>query len=125
MALDRGAASEDGGTLVISTGGDPDILFPPLTSTIPGKIINDLVFDHLAEIGDSLNTVGDAGFEPRLARSWEWARDSLSIAFHLDPAAKWHDGIPVSASDVQFTHRVYSGRPPAPLSPRLSRASIR
>ncbi|MBA3340247.1 MAG: peptide ABC transporter substrate-binding protein [Gemmatimonadaceae bacterium] len=129
MALDRGAASEDGGTLVISTGGDPDILFPPLTSTIPGKIINDLVFDHLAEIGDSLNTVGDAGFEPRLARSWEWARDSLSIAFHLDPAAKWHDGIPVSASDVQFTHRVYSdsasGSPFASVVASIDSVSVR
>lgn len=126
---DGAADSEDGGTLVISTGGDPDILFPPLTSTIPGKVINDLVFDHLAEIGDSLNTVGDAGFEPRLARSWEWARDSMFIAFRLDPAAKWHDGVSVSAGDVRFTHRVYSdsanGSPFASVVANIDSVSVR
>jgi len=100
--------SLNGGTLVISVGGDPDLLLPPLTATTPGRLVNALVYDRLAEIGDSLNTVGDRGFEPRLARTWEWAGDSLSIAFNLDPKARWHDGKPVRASDVRFTHRLYT-----------------
>ncbi|MEA2763479.1 MAG: peptide/nickel transport system substrate-binding protein [Gemmatimonadaceae bacterium] len=29
--------------------------------------------------------------------------DSLSIAFHINPRAKWHDGQPVRSSDVRFT----------------------
>ncbi|MEO8193913.1 MAG: peptide ABC transporter substrate-binding protein [Gemmatimonadales bacterium] len=97
-----------GGTLVISVGGDPESLLPPVSSTVPSKILGDLVYDHLAEIGDSMNTVGDAGFRPRLAKSWSWAADSLSIAFNLDSAARWHDGIPVRATDVRFTWQVYS-----------------
>ncbi|MEO7368866.1 MAG: hypothetical protein ABIZ36_12980, partial [Gemmatimonadaceae bacterium] len=60
------SAGENGGTLVISIGGDPDMLFPPLTETTSGQIIEDLVYDKLAEIGDSLNTVGDGGFQPSL-----------------------------------------------------------
>ncbi|HZK78426.1 MAG TPA: hypothetical protein VFC35_05910, partial [Gemmatimonadaceae bacterium] len=64
---------ENGGTLVISVGGDPDLLFPPLSATTPAKIVDDLVYDRLAEIGDSLNTFGDAGFKPQLAKSWMWA----------------------------------------------------
>ncbi|HEX2723093.1 MAG TPA: peptide ABC transporter substrate-binding protein [Gemmatimonadaceae bacterium] len=100
--------SAAGGTLVISVGGDPESLLPVLASTVPAKIISDLVYDRLAEIGDSLNTVGDQGFEPRLAKSWSWASDSLSIAFHLDPAARWHDGKPVHSDDVLYTWRVYS-----------------
>jgi len=97
-----------GGTVVISSSGDPESLLPPISSTVPGKIIGDLVYDHLAEIGDSLNTAGDAGYVPRLAKSWQWSGDSLSIAFHLDPAARWHDGQPVRANDVRFTHQLYS-----------------
>lgn len=93
-----------GGTIVISASADADILFPPLTLSIQGKQINDQIFDVLADIGGSLNTVGDAGFKPRLARSWRWGRDSLFIDFALDPKARWHDGAPVRAEDVRFTY---------------------
>ena len=31
------------------------------------------------------------------------AQDSLSIAFELDPSARWHDGQPVRANDVRFS----------------------
>ena len=102
------SASDIGGTFVISVGGDPETLFPPLASTTTGQIVGDLVYDRLAEIGDSLNTVGDSGFQPRLAKTWDWAADSLSIAFHIDPSARWHDGRAVRASDVAFTHRIYA-----------------
>ncbi|HVF41168.1 MAG TPA: peptide ABC transporter substrate-binding protein [Gemmatimonadaceae bacterium] len=127
---DKSAAStEHGGTLVVSVGGDPDLLLPPLTSTVTGKIINDLVYDRLAEIGDSLGTVGDVGFEPRLARAWQWASDSLSVAFQLNPDARWHDGVPVRASDVRFTHRLYSdprtGSPFAALIGNIDSVSVR
>jgi peptide/nickel transport system substrate-binding protein len=106
-ASDKSATGPGSGTLVISTGGDPNSLFPPLVSTIQGRQITDLVYDRLASLGDSLNTIGDGGFIPGLARSWTWSADSLSIAFHLDPRAKWHDGVPVTASDVRFTLAAY------------------
>ena len=112
-------AATPGGTLVIASAGEPDVLFPPLVATITGKQIGDLVYDHLADIGNSLNTVGDADFKPHLAKSWTWSPDSLSIQFHLDPAAKWHDGVPVRASDVAFTYSIYkdsaTASPSAPL----------
>ncbi|HEX6575552.1 MAG TPA: peptide ABC transporter substrate-binding protein [Gemmatimonadaceae bacterium] len=102
------ASNSSGGTLVISVGGDPETLLPPLASTTTGQLIGDLIYDRLAEIGDSLDTVGDHGFQPRLAKTWDWSADSLSITFHLDHAAKWHDGKPVRASDVAFTYRLYT-----------------
>jgi peptide/nickel transport system substrate-binding protein len=92
-----------GGTLVISAGGDPDILIPSLLSSVQAAQIVDLVYDRLAVIGDSLNIVNDVGFTPRLADHWTWSPDSLSVAFHIDPRAKWHDGRPVRSSDVRFT----------------------
>lgn len=108
-----------GGTIVISTGGDPDVLFPPLEATIQGRQVSELVYDHLADLGTGLNTVGDGGFEPHLAKSWSWSPDSLSIAFALDPRARWHDGVPARASDVAFTYTLYkdaaTASPSAPL----------
>lgn len=116
---DRDAAPSDdaptGGTLVIASAAEAGILFPPLTQDATGKQVIDQIFDRLAEIGPELNTIGDRGFSPRLAQRWEWAADSLSIVFHLDPDARWHDGRPVRASDVRFTHAVYSD--PATRSP--------
>lgn len=97
----------EGGTLVISAAGDPDILIPPLTVTLQGTQITDLVYDRLADMGDSLNIVGDRGFTPRLAEKWTWGTDSLSISFLIDLRARWHDGRPVSSRDVRFTFASY------------------
>lgn len=95
--------ADSGGTLVIATGGDPDVLVPSLASVVQSAQIVDLVYDRLADIGDSLNILNDAGFTPRLSDRWVWASDSLSIAFHLNPKARWHDGQPVRSNDVRFT----------------------
>jgi peptide/nickel transport system substrate-binding protein len=101
---DSSRSGPTGGTIAISASADADALVPPLTMSIEGKQVGDQVFDNLADIGPALNTVGDAGFTPRLAKSWAWAPDSLSISFQIDPRAKWHDGVPVRAEDVRFTY---------------------
>jgi peptide/nickel transport system substrate-binding protein len=71
--------------------------------SLQGKQIGDQIFDNLADIGPNLNTVGDAGFTPRLARSWRWSADSMSIDFAIDPRARWHDGVAATAEDVKAT----------------------
>jgi peptide/nickel transport system substrate-binding protein len=100
---DAASTGDVGGTLVIATPADAFSLVPTLFRQTVDKQLADLMFDHLAEIGDSLQTIGDRGFHPRLADSWTWASDSLSIAFHVDPRARWHDGQPVRAEDVRFS----------------------
>ncbi len=106
-APSKAAANSPGGTVVISTPTAPDNLMPPITTSQLGQQAEDLVFQRLAIIGSGLNTVGDAGFMPDLATRWDWAPDSLSIAFHLDSAARWHDGTPVRAADVVFSFALY------------------
>lgn len=109
LAACRGAertSGDVGGTLVIATPADARSIVPTLYRATTDKQVADLMFDHLAEIGDSLNTLGDAGFQPRLADRWSWSADSLSIAFHLNPKARWHDGAPVRADDVRLTWRL-------------------
>lgn len=123
------SAAPTGGTVIIDAANDAVDLFPPYVSDQTGHLVQDLVFDRLAEIGPDLRTVGDKSFVPRLAKSWVWAPDSLSIAYSLDPHARWHDGQPVTASDVRFTFKTFTdpkvGSPVAPLLSNLDSVSVR
>ena len=109
LALCTTACSEEstdvptGGTLVISTTADPGTLFPPLIGMIQGKQIAEQIYDYLADVGPEMHTRGDKGFRAQLTDGWRWSADSLSIAFHINPRARWHDGKAVGAHDVQFT----------------------
>jgi peptide/nickel transport system substrate-binding protein len=99
----RSADGDTGGTMVIIAASTGSPMIPPLVNDLTAKEVTDAIYEPLAEIGPALNTVGDGGFEPRLAQRWQWSPDSLSIAFSLDPRARWHDGRPVRASDVRFS----------------------
>jgi peptide/nickel transport system substrate-binding protein len=99
-------AGNGGGTVIAGMGGDPSSLFPSLAQDETAFAVGDLLFEKLAAIGPSLSSVGDKDFTPRLAQSWDWARDSMSITFHLNPAARFHDGTPVTANDVRYTFRI-------------------
>jgi peptide/nickel transport system substrate-binding protein len=97
------ASGDVGGTMVVAMPGDVGTLLPGLVNSIGDRELTDLLYDRLAEIGPDLNTLGDKGFAPRLAERWDWAPDSTSVTFHLNPKARWHDGQPVRASDVRFS----------------------
>ncbi|HET7550965.1 MAG TPA: peptide ABC transporter substrate-binding protein [Gemmatimonadaceae bacterium] len=120
---------EDGGTLVIASGSDATILFPPLTMNVTSAQVEAQIFEHLAEPGEKLNMIGDVGWEGRLAHSWSWGADSLSIAFRLDSMARWQDGPPVRASDVVFTYDLYTdstvGSLVAPLLAEIDSVTVR
>src|SRR3982751_707420 len=83
-----------GGTMVVASVSEPGTLMPTLVASQNDRLVTDLLYDRLADIGDDLNTIGDKGYKPQLAERWEWSKDSLSIAFHLNPRARWHDGVP-------------------------------
>ena len=108
-SAERGPAptGDIGGTLLIALPAEPSTLMPPYLLFTQDKEIADQIFDVLAEISPDINTLGDAGWTPRLAESWQWAADSLSIAFRLNPKARWHDGRNVTASDIRFSLGVY------------------
>jgi peptide/nickel transport system substrate-binding protein len=125
---DRSSA-DAGGTVIMTVGAEPDALLPITTTSVAGNQVADIIFERLAEPGDSMNTRGDGGFEPELAESWTWAADSLSIAFKLHPEAKWHDGVPVTARDVAFSFDIHKdpevGSSVAPLLARIDSVTIR
>jgi peptide/nickel transport system substrate-binding protein len=102
---------------------------PALVASQIDRAVTDLLYDRLADIGDDLNTIGDKGFKPQLAERWEWGKDSLSIAFHLKPRARWHDGVPVRASDVRYSLNLTKdpavGSPALPLVSNVDSISVR
>jgi peptide/nickel transport system substrate-binding protein len=118
-----------GGTVVVAMLGDPANLLPPLVADVNEKAVQDMVFYKLAEIGSDLSTIGDKGFAPRLAKSWTWAPDSLSIAFNLDPRARWHDGAPVTAQDIRYSFTLFTdpkvGSPSASNFANIDSVSVR
>ncbi|HEX2717452.1 MAG TPA: peptide ABC transporter substrate-binding protein [Gemmatimonadaceae bacterium] len=99
---DRDLSKDVGGTVVITVPLEPDFLLPQVVSSIVGKVLSDQLFEPLAALTPEMNPFGDKGFEPRLAKSWTWAPDSMSIAFSINPRARWHDGRPVRAEDVRL-----------------------
>jgi peptide/nickel transport system substrate-binding protein len=86
--------------VIIAAAADADALVPPIRTTIGGRMMSELLYDPLVEIGADRVPFGDAGFVPRLAARWAWSADSLALVFSLDPRARWHDGRPVVARDV-------------------------
>jgi peptide/nickel transport system substrate-binding protein len=121
--------SATGGTLIIAQVGDPVQLLPPLVGDVSGAAAQYMLFDRLAELKPAMVTVGDKGFEPRLAKSWTWSKDSLSIAFSIDPRAKWHDGQPVTAEDIKYSLQAFTdpkaGSPQAPLFTNIDSIQVR
>ena len=94
-------------TLVIAAAGNPDELLPPLVGATVGRDISDLIFERLADLESGAAPMDSSGYRPGLARRWERS-DSVTLRFQLRPEARWHDGRPVTASDVAFSFAAYA-----------------
>lgn len=92
----------DHGTIVIVMGQDPSTPVPTLLGLKANNDVSDLLFLRLARPAVTLTTTDEKSFEPQLAQSWS-RRDSLTLVFDLDPRARWHDGVPVTARDVVWS----------------------
>ena len=55
------------------------------------------IYDSLIAYDTQMNTI------PWLATSWEITPDAKNFTFHIRQGVKWHDGVPLNASDVKFT----------------------
>jgi peptide/nickel transport system substrate-binding protein len=102
-----GCTGPDCGTLIDAAVAEPATLLPPSTEDVVANDIGEQLFLKLADVGTSENTVGDEDFQPLLAQKWEWD-GPLTLVFHIDPRARWQDGQPVTAADVEFTFDAYN-----------------
>src|SRR5258707_6377183 len=71
------------GTLVFAAGGQPHILLPPVSVSALSRDIHDQIFLKLADIGMTLNTVGDRGFVAGVAERRE-RRDAPNLGVPPD-----------------------------------------
>ena len=98
----------DGGTLV-RLGPEPPTLDPHLTGDTYSALYIVEIFGGLMTINKDLEVVGD------LAESWEMNENGANITFHLRRNATFHDGRPVTASDVKWS--IERATDPATLAP--------
>ena len=106
----KGGGSAGGANqgLVIAFDGSPTNLDPRIgVDTYSGRIW-DMTSSGLVTITPS----GD--FAPAVATKWE-TPDDKTVVFHLNPAAKFQDGRPVTAKDFKFTFdSMLAGNFPSP-----------
>ena len=89
-----------GGTVVFRILGEPTSLVPHGA----GDTIAGLTGMMLNEPLVRLNIENE--WEGRLVKDWTISNDGLVYTFNLRENAKWHDGKPVTADDVVFTHEL-------------------
>jgi microcin C transport system substrate-binding protein len=101
--LDPIASAEavKGGSFFTWAGGYPKSLNMWLDYNSFSAQITQLMFESL--IGMDTVTDDPVGV---LAQTWEISADKKTYTFHLNPEAKWSDGKPVTAQDVQFYYDV-------------------
>ncbi|MGG4483236.1 ABC transporter substrate-binding protein [Paenibacillus illinoisensis] len=66
-----------------------------------GVFVNSLMSDTLVAMNS------DYGFDPKLAESIE-TTDNLNFTIKLNKNAKWSDGEPFTADDIEFTFRMFT-----------------
>ena len=82
-------------------GVSPAQLHPLNATDLYANQILERIYESLAETDvETLEHV------PLLADRWEVSADKLTYTFHLNPRARWQDGKPVTAEDVEFSFRV-------------------
>jgi peptide/nickel transport system substrate-binding protein len=102
-------AQEKGGTLICLEKQLPDTYDPITSLSMPGLRLAELMFESLVYETDA------GGYEGRLAKSWSFSKDSISISFHLRSNVKWCEinsegevqaTQPFTAKDVLYTYQL-------------------
>ncbi|MFA6099850.1 MAG: peptide ABC transporter substrate-binding protein [Patescibacteria group bacterium] len=86
-----------GGTYTEAVIGEPQAL-NPIDSPA-----NDTDADLVSLIYSGLFRMNGMEAVPDLAKSYEWSADSKTLTVNLQPEAKFQNGEPLTADDVQFT----------------------
>jgi peptide/nickel transport system substrate-binding protein len=85
-------------SLVVARAMDLNSLDPARGYCDTCQIYLSAVYDTLVTLAPDNKTI-----VPDLAKSWEISPDVTTFTFHLDPAAKFSDGSPVTAEDVKWS----------------------
>ncbi|NJL29692.1 MAG: hypothetical protein HC897_18275 [Thermoanaerobaculia bacterium] len=98
------AEPRSGGTAVVAYSVDMlgiNDLLHRRTAAQTGILLFGLYLPLLEEQGD--HESGPPSFKPRLAESYSFSDDHLTLTFKLRPGVTWSDGVPITAEDVRWT----------------------
>ncbi|MCQ2426024.1 MAG: peptide ABC transporter substrate-binding protein [Lachnospiraceae bacterium] len=103
------AAKNDGKTLTVQLGPNPETLDPALNSAVDGGNMLLFAYDCLLNIDEKNNVVAGA------AEKWETSADGLTWTFTLRDGLKWSDGSALTAEDFVYSwKRVVDPKTAAP-----------
>ena len=97
-------AQAAGSSLRIGALQEPDSLNPNVGVLNAAYVVWAHVYELLVGIGPDLTPI------PSLAQSWQVTPDQVNWTFHLVTNAMWHDGVPFTAEDVNFTFRMIAAQ---------------
>lgn len=94
--VEQGNADQE---LYIGIGTEPEGLDPHIVTGVTEHYV-------LLSLYEGLTTVHPKTLEiePGVAQSWELSADGLRYTFHLNPAARWSNGDPLTAEDFLFAY---------------------
>jgi peptide/nickel transport system substrate-binding protein len=103
-------AQKSGGTLRLYHRDNP-----PSASiheeTSPATVVPFMpIFNNLVMFDPGVPQNSDQSIKPDLAESWKWNDDKTELTFNLRRGVKWHDGWAFTASDVECTFNMLTGR---------------
>ena len=106
-------ATRRGATVLFASGADLQSINPLLTQhPLARQVQRYVLLTTLARYDSALTP------EPYLAREWTWSEDRRRLSFALQREVRWHDGVPTTARDVEWT--LARARDPATGYPRLA-----
>ena len=109
-----GQTPKSGGTLLLSSGGDPPTLDMHQSATYLTEFVGSPCFSTLLRIDPTdINKL-----IPDLAEKYEVSPDGMMVTFHLHAGAEFHNGMPVTAEDVAFSLDRIRKPPKGIVSPR-------
>ncbi|MBK9123635.1 MAG: ABC transporter substrate-binding protein [Chloroflexi bacterium] len=103
FTISLGTVAQEGTSIRVFANDRPDPTFIA-HGAITGT--NEALFNALH--CSLVNLDENYSIQPDLAASFTLSEDETTYTFALNPDAKWHDGTPVTAADVEFTWVAYA-----------------
>ncbi len=95
-----------GGRLVIGMQQEPEILNEAVNSMVAVVYVCNLIYSKFIKHDDGMELVPDLITEIPTVENGGISPDYLTYTYHLRRDARWHDGVPVTSHDVEFSYRV-------------------
>jgi peptide/nickel transport system substrate-binding protein len=95
----------------IGWGGSPDTLNPGTAVLAESYTLFELVYDSMYQLQP------DGSYTPELADSVDISDDGTVYTYHLRDGITFHDGEPLTASDVVFSYNLYQTQEDFPFLP--------